>query len=420
MSHPLNAEVIVEPLIASRQRGFSLPQPFYTDEELFQLDLERVFRRRWLFAGLTCQIRKPGDYFTFDVGTDSLVVIRGDDDSVCALFNTCRHRGSRICADSTGHVGKLVCPYHQWAYERDGRLTGARWMGEDFDRSQYPLHQAHVQIVCGLIFVCLAESPPDFEAARRAIEPHARPHGLDRAKICHVEDYTVQANWKVLFENNRECYHCPVGHPEFCKTNYDLGMPGDQRSSNRYEEILREKHAYWRSLGLETEATNFPDGEWFRAARMPLKEGCVTESLDGQPVAPLMGDLTARGTGSLRIITLPNAWFHADSDYANSTQLIPLGPALTRARITWLVREDAREGVDYDRERVAALWKITTEQDWRLCENNQAGIQSTRYQPGPLSPLTEHGVETFIQWYLGQLSANGVAAKNTSIPLGSQ
>jgi Rieske 2Fe-2S family protein len=138
---------------------------------------------------------------------------------------------------------------------------------------------------------------------------------------------------------------------------------------------------------------------------MPLREGYVTESLDGQPVAPLMGDLRTRAAGSLRVITFPNAWFHADSDYANSTQLIPLGPGLTRARITWLVHEAARPGVDYDPQRVAALWKITTEQDWQLCENNQAGIQSTRYQPGPLSTLTEGGVETFVQWYLHQLSA---------------
>ena len=79
MNLPLDTDTNVEQLIARRRRGFSLSQPFYTDEGVFRLDLERVFRRRWLFAGLTCQIRKPGDYFTFDVGGDSLVVIRGDD-----------------------------------------------------------------------------------------------------------------------------------------------------------------------------------------------------------------------------------------------------------------------------------------------------------------------------------------------------
>src|SRR5262245_21050566 len=406
---PLDLPSKVSALLKTRQPGFSLPQAFYTDEELFQLELEQVFHRRWLFAGYTCQLPLPGDYFTFEIGRDSLIVIRDDDGEVRALFNTCRHRGSRICSQSTGHAGKLVCPYHQWVYERDGRLASARLMGDDFDRGRYSLHQAHVQVLEGLIFVCLAEEPPEFEPARRAIEPHVRPHRLERAKVAHVEDYTVRANWKVLFENNRECYHCPGGHPEFCRTNYDLGMPGDRRSSSRYDEALLEQQARWRSLGLETEAINFPNGSWYRAARMPLRDGCVTESLDAQPVAPLMGDLTERATGSLRIITFPNAWFHADSDYANSTQLIPLGPALTKARIVWLVDAKAQEGIDYDRERLTALWKITTEQDWQLCAANQAGIQSSRYQPGPLSPLVEQGVETFIQWYLKQLSHESLA-----------
>jgi Rieske 2Fe-2S family protein len=407
----------LDKLIAECKPGFSLPQPFYTDEAVFRLDLERVFSRRWLFAGHTCQIPRPGDYFTFEVGPDSLILIRKDDGQIQALFNTCRHRGSRLCTQSSGHVGKIVCPYHQWAYECDGRLVGARDMGGGFDRSLYSLHSAHVRVLHGLIFVCLADKDPDFESARRAIEPHVRPHGLERAKVCHMAEYTIRANWKVVFENNRECYHCPIGHPEFCRSNYDLGMPGDGRSNAHYEQVLQEQKAYWRSLGLETEAVNFPNGEWFRAARMPLRDGYVTESLDGKPVAPLMGDLQARGSGSLRVITLPNAWFHADSDYASSTQLIPLGPALTRARIMWFVDEAARPGVDYDPERVVALWKITCEQDWQLCENNQAGIQSTRYQPGPFSPLTEAGVETFGQWYLRQLSAGsaGQVTENQSV-----
>lgn len=400
----MNVATELQRQLATYRPGFSLPRPFYTDERIFRQDLDQVFARRWLFAGHTCQVPRPGDYFTFEVGNDSLIIVRGDDGRVRALFNTCRHRGSRICTEPDGQAAKLVCPYHQWVYERDGRLAAARCMGETFDRSRYPLHRAHVQVVEGLIFVCPAEEPPEFGPARAAIERHARPHRLERAKVCHVEEYTVRANWKVIFENNRECYHCAGGHPEFCQVNYDLGMPGDQRTTALYEQRLREQQARWRALGLETEAVNFPNGEWFRAARMPLRDGCVTESLDGRPVAPLMGDLTDRAAGSLRIITFPNAWFHADSDYANSTQLLPLGPALTRARIVWLVDENAREGIDYDKERLIALWKITTEQDWRLCEANQAGIQSSRYQPGPLSVQTESGVQTFCEWYLRQLN----------------
>jgi Rieske 2Fe-2S family protein len=399
----VDAALNVSNLLAGRRPGFSLPQAFYTSEEVFRLDLARVFRPSWLFAGYTCQVPHPGDYFTFDLGGDSLIVIRDDDGEVRAHFNTCRHRGSRICTAPAGHVGKLVCPYHQWVYERDGRLVGARWMGPDFDRTQYPLHRAHVQVLAGLIYVCLADEPPDFGPARRHIEPFLGPHGLDRAKVCFSQDYTLRANWKLLVENNRECYHCPGGHPEFCRVNFDVGMPGDPRGGDEYQRTFARMRAYWEGLGLEVGPVNFPDGEWFRCARVPLRDGHVTESLDGQPLAPLMGNLRARDAGSLRVINLPHAWFHCNSDNVNGTQLLPLGPEETWARLTWLVNADAAEGADYDPRRVAEFWKVTTEQDFALCENNHAGMRSSRYQPGPYSAIAEPGVAHFVEWYLRHL-----------------
>jgi Rieske 2Fe-2S family protein len=394
-------------LLALRRSGFSLPQAFYTDEELFRLELARLFHSCWLFAGYTCQIPQTGDYFTFEIGDDSLIVIRGDDGEIHAHFNTCRHRGSRLCTEPGGHVGKLICPYHQWVYERDGRLAAARWMGPEFDKTQYPLISAHVQVLAGLIYVCLADDPPDFEPARRTIEPFVRPHGLDRAKICFTQDYAIRANWKLLVENNRECYHCPGGHPEFCQVNFDVGMPGDPRGGDDYQRTLRRMKASWEAHGLEAGPVNFPDGQWFRCARVPLRDGYVTESLDGRPLAPLMGDLKTRDLGSLRVINLPHAWFHFNSDNANSAQLIPVGPELTRARLTWLVDRDAVEGVDYDPSRVAEFWKVTTEQDFSLCENNHAGIRSSRYQPGPYSSIAEPGVDQFIDWYVKHLASAG-------------
>src|SRR5262249_30135220 len=186
------------------------------------------------------KVPNPGDYFTFELDNDSLIVIRDDDGDVRALFNTCRHRGSRICVEMEGHAGKLVCPYHQWVYERDGKLAAAKWMGPEFDKSRFPLHRAHVQVLAGLIYVCLADEPPDFEPARQVIEPFIEPHGLDQAKICFSQEYSLRANWKLLVENNRECYHCPGGHPEFCQVNFDVGMPGDPRGSDEYQRTFQK------------------------------------------------------------------------------------------------------------------------------------------------------------------------------------
>jgi len=189
-----------------------------------------------------------------------------------------------------------------------------------------------------------------------------------------------------------------------------VGLPGDTRQDTGYDEILDRAYTRWHALGLAPSEVSFPDGSPYRVSRLPLKENYLTESLDGRPVAPLMGDLTEPHTGSLRIITLPNFWGHANCDYAMTTRLTPVGPAVTRMDVCFLVRADAVEGVDYDPQRVIAVWQATSEQDWALCENNYAGITSLAYEPGPYSEVTEQSVETFVCWYLDQLS--GAAPAN--------
>jgi Rieske 2Fe-2S family protein len=379
-----------------------LARDFYLDGEIFEEDLHRVFRTSWLFAGHSCEISRSGDYFTFEVGDESLVILRDKADDVRAFFNVCRHRGSKLATSPCGHAKALVCPYHQWVYALDGSLVNARLMGDDFDPDKYQLRSAEVREVAGLIFVCLTpdETTPDFDHFFQALEPQLKPHGLERSKIIARHHYEVKANWKTLIENNRECYHCRVSHPEFCMSNYDLGLPGDTRSDAGYDAVLDNEYYRWRGLGLSPREISFPNGKPYRISRLPLKEGYITESLDGSRVAPLMGDLNDENAGSLRIITLPNFWAHANCDYAMTTRLTPVNASLTKVEVTFLVDQTAVEGEDYDPQEVAHVWKATSEQDWELCENNYAGIKSIAYEPGPFSELTEGSVESFLQWYL--------------------
>ncbi len=402
--------IALEYLIENRIPGKTLARDFYVSAAVFEEDLRRVFGRNWLFAGHTCEIPEPGDYFVFPIGDESLLIVRDKNGQIHAHFNVCRHRGSRIALEPCGHARTLVCPYHQWVYALDGSLTNARLMGENFNTEEYRLRSAHVQEVAGLIFVCLAPDPPDFIGAVEAIEPQLRPHGFAGAKIIHRESYEVRANWKTIFENNRECYHCRVNHPEFCASNYDLGLPGDVRNKGAFDEVREGEYERWRALGLSPREVNFPDGAPYRVSRLPLKEGYLTESMDGRLVAPLMGDLTDPRTGSLRIIMLPNFWAHADCDHAMTTRLTPVRPDLTRVDVCFLVRKDAIEGADYDLSRVTHVWRATSEQDWELCENNYAGIRSLAYEPGPYSTVTEKSVEQFVDWYLDQLSGAEPAA----------
>jgi len=391
----------------ARAEGTTLPRESYVDEGVFQADLDAVFLRGWLFAGHACEIPEPGDFFTFQIGAESVIVVRDHDGAIRCHFNVCRHRGSRILTDSCGTARALVCPYHQWTYGLDGRLAAARLMGTDFDTGGLGLRPAAVQEVAGLVFVCLAPDPPPFEPARQAIAPQLGPHGFDRAKVAARLHYEVRANWKLLIENNRECYHCRGSHPEFCLSNFDYGVDGDPRRSTTYEKVLVHESARWESLGLAPKEVSFPGGSWYRVSRLPLKEGYLTESIDGRPVAPLMGDLTSHDTGSLRVIGWPNMWAHANCDHGVTTRLTPLAAGLTAVDLCFLVRQDAVEGVDYDPERIVHVWRATSEQDWELCENNHAGVSSMAYQPGPYSPVMENSVESFVRWYTARLEAAG-------------
>lgn len=396
--------------LPARRTGWTLPQPYFNDPEIYRLDVDRIWRTGWLFAGHGCEIPAAGDYFLVELDTESIIVIRGENDAVHALHNVCRHRGSVVCTEPCGHVAKLVCPYHQWAYDLDGRLVAWRGMQSELNKADFPLARVAVREVEGLIFISLATDPMPFDSAAACFGPLARPQGFRRAKVARVVDYQVKANWKVVWENNRECYHCNVNHPQYTKANFDHYNADDTTPRVRDEmaAVVGRSEARWSAEGLaptHTEAgmTRFPDaarGIWFSANRTPLVDGWVSESMDGRPVAPLMGDYRDADVGTLRMRSLPNFWNHSSSDHAVSTRLLPLGPQLTGVRVWWLVEANAVEGRDYDLAKVMPFWQLTSEQDWIICERQQKGINSSAYAPGPYSTFKEYNVEGFVQWYL--------------------
>src|SRR5579883_1497780 len=133
-------------LLARRRRGFSLPQALYVDPEVHEFDRHAIFERHWLQAGLLSQISRPGDYLTFEVGGSSVIVLRNEDGGIGAFFNTCRHRGARLCREKAGHLSRrLVCPYHQWAYDFTGNLAQAPRMHPGFEREGVRLAPARVE-----------------------------------------------------------------------------------------------------------------------------------------------------------------------------------------------------------------------------------------------------------------------------------
>lgn len=401
-------------LIESRVAGRSLPQPFYTDQAVYERDLELIWERQWIFAGVSAQIPKPGNWFTLEVGASSIVVIRDRTQAIRAFYNTCRHRGSRICAGDKGSSGTLVCPYHQWTYGLDGKLMFAKEMGTEFDASQYALKPVHCESVEGYIFISLAVTPSPFDEFRRQVSPYIRPHGLDHAKVAFESTIVEKGNWKLVLENNRECYHCSASHPELLRTISEFDGPTDPRFGGEYAEKCEKDEARWAAAGLPFKPIETTGG--YRMVRAAMERG-RSFTLSGELACrKLLGTNQDPDVGSLRLLRFPNTWNHVLSDHAIAFRLLPLSATETQVTTWWLVNEDAVEGEDYDLDDLTAVWKATNAQDQRLVEANQQGINSKGYQPGPYSPLVERGVTEFIDWYLATLKSE-LAGTPKTIPV---
>src|ERR1041385_901522 len=144
----------------------TLPRRFYADPEFYRRELERFYFDRWICAGRADQIPNAGDYFTRALADESVIVVRDGSGKIHALFNVCRHRGTRICDQADGRfVDRIQCPYHAWTYDLGGRLLAAPHMAPDFCRDEYPLRSAPCELWEGNVFVFLRPASPVLPAA---------------------------------------------------------------------------------------------------------------------------------------------------------------------------------------------------------------------------------------------------------------
>jgi glycine betaine catabolism A len=386
-------------ILHERMPGAGLSREFYTDAEIFALDLQQIFYADWLFAAHSAELPEAGSYLTLQIGAYPVVLTRAADGVIRAFVNSCRHRGARVCPEAAGKAAKLVCPYHQWTYH-----LATRQMGPEFDRSQLGLKPLHCETVAGYIFVCLAPEPPDFGPTRRHLEPYLLPHRLSEARVAFESTIIEEGNWKLVWENNRECYHCAANHPELARTFPDTPTVTSVAGAEEDPQITE----HWRRCESAALASQFqlsPDGQ-LRTARMPLIGPAVSYTMTGQPaVKRTLSDSIPRdlNIGTLLLFHYPTSWNHVLADHAISFRVLPLSPTRTALTTKWLVHRDAVEGVDYDLGELTRVWLATNEQDRGIVREIQTGANCPTYEPGPLSNVTEGGVKQFIDWYCSRL-----------------
>ena len=391
-------------LIAAQPAGHALNQDFYADPRVFTRDVERIFMRDWLYVGHASQIPQAGDYFVFAIAGDSVIVVRGADGEIRALVNVCRHRGSRVCTETRGSTQWFSCPYHGWTYDLEGNLAAARQMPTDFDKSAHGLKRIHAAVFHGFILINFSDQPASLDAAHRDLDDKLAPFALERTRVAHSETYMIAANWKLALENYHECYHCAPAHPEFAQS-HSIERPNARNTKLKDELVVRAREA-----GVSTAVVdNYGDetgesGFQYNYDRYPLYAGFETGSQDGAPVAPLLGDIKSfdGGASDLQLGTLTYFLFYCDHGVVY--RFTPHDVQSTECEVVWLVREDAEEGRDYDVGRLKWLWDVTTVKDKMIIENNQAGVNSRFYQPGPYAPM-EYWCVRFVDWYLERIGS---------------
>ena len=347
----------------------ALDARYYTDPEIFGKELRGLLARTWQFAGHVSEVANPGDYFTFEIAGESLFCIRGRNGDLHAFYNVCQHRAHQLVQGS-GTTRVVVCPYHAWTYELDGRLRGGPNIHavEGFDRRTVCLTEVRTEVFNGFIFVNLDDDAAPMDEWYPGVREELREFvpAIDTLQPLEWVEVDERCNWKVSVENYSECYHCAINHPTFT-----TGVVKPETYDIRPEAGHVLRHTTECS-GVETMS---------------------------YPV-----DLSKPHAGDYR------SWFLWP---LFSFQVYP-GNVLN----TYHWRPDTADSVKvwrgwytesgHDSEVIRRLAQqdraTTVEEDIKLVESVQRGLNSRGYRPGPLvldpdcGVLSEHSIRTLHQW----------------------
>jgi len=389
--------------------GFSLDNYFYQSERVYKRELEQLLFQSWLFAAHVSEIPKPGDFVLLEIANESIIISRDAENQIHALHNICRHRGSRVCDQQSGNSKTFVCPYHGWVYENNGMLRPPREAQayDDLALKDYALKSIKLEVFMGLIFVNFNQDAPDFTPTLEQIGVQLGAYDLANAKIAYQETYQINANWKLVLENYLECYHCASSHKFYARSHSLKAAPQEVAVLNKKMLARAEKTTGVAGIGRQLYRV-YQDAEGFGACishnRYALYDGYLTGSQDGNALAPLMGGMLGYDGGAGDFQMGPVSFMLNYPDHCVLYRFTPRAINQTDMKLVWFVKGDAREGVDYEVDKLTWLWHQTSLEDKDIIMRNSAGVHSSFYQPGPLHPEFEGLLMQFVDWYICNLT----------------
>lgn len=249
------------------ERAMSMPPEMYHREDILDLESERIFRRGWTCPGFISDIPNPGDYLTYSIADQPVILVHGDDGKIRAFSNVCRHRMATLL-EGRGNRRRIVCPYHGWSYDLRGRLVGAGHMdrSECFEKSDYSIPEIRVELWKGWVYVTL---DPSIESIANILAPLSAivdQYGMEHYVPILQQEQTWKANWKIAVENFTEGYHGPIAHRSTVGAGInvsDTRFPTEKYLHFTYSTFTKPENAQY---GVAHPKNTHLTGAWRRTA----------------------------------------------------------------------------------------------------------------------------------------------------------
>ena len=346
---------------ANLARAWTLPAQLYHDPETFSVEREKVFARTWQVVGHCGQVAKPGDYFTTQLGSEPLLIVRDAEGKLRGFYNVCRHRAGPP-AVGCGSRKLFRCGYHGWTYGLDGALISATEIEgvEGFRTEDFALAPVRTEEWFNLIFVNLDADARPLRESLGELPQQAEKFHFPEMKLFERRTYDMKCNWKTYVDNYLEGYHLPSVHPGL---NRELD----------YNAYVVEPYA-----------------------RHVRQFSPIRGAQPGDPT-PRRYDEAREGSTTDYFWVFPNWMLNCYPDNVSLNIVLPLEPERSLAIFEWYLPE---------KDHAAAAAKASVEfsdqiqmEDVAICEAVQKNLRSRSYSRGRFSVKQEKGVHAFHRMY---------------------
>lgn len=365
----LNVGKGIAPTLRATDHARHLPSYVYTSQEVYDMEKDKIFMKEWLVAAREEEIEKPGDYLTFHVMDEPVLLVRDQQGQINALSNVCRHRGVEV-ARGQGNVEQFTCPYHNWTYDLEGKLLNAPYMDtvKNFDFANCRMGPLRCDSWQGWIYI---NFDPKAAPLSRTVKETEHDFGFLQQHRCRMADkyeFDFECNWKLLVENDIDPQHVQTVH----YNTFGANMP-----PQIYLPFKLKKKGYYSSI-FEAPITT---------------EG--THTLFG--VMPWL-DVDERF--SCLNFTFPNHHLMARADTVWSFNIWPLSPNRCKFIVYALFPTEFFKRKDFKKKVAAAHHFVERfiEEDREIMASQQRTIGSSRFQPGPFADVDEN-VHNFLRYY---------------------